>query len=211
MANCSTIIIVGASTGGPQTVRSLMTRLPVLDACVLIVLHMPKYINASVRKSMSAVTPMKVELAADGMALENGLILIAPSETHMVLENNQRVRLVDGKKVNYVRPSIDITMKSVTRDGDVHVIGIVLTGMGSDGAKGISHIKDLGGATFAQDESTCVVYGMPKAAVETGKVDFILPPEEIADKVAEMIGNMRDSQADPGIQGNGSPSAVKLK
>lgn len=210
MANCNTIIIVGASTGGPQAVRNLVTRLPVLDACILLVLHMPKYINPSVRKSMSAVTPMKVRLAEDGMALENGSILIAPSDLHMVLENNQRIRLVDGEKVNYVRPSIDVAMKSVTSDRGVNVIGIILTGMGSDGAKGISHIKDMGGVTFAQDEATSVIYGMPKAAVETGKVDFILPPEEIADKIAEITGRKRDSQTDLSIQVKVSRSAVEL-
>lgn len=194
MTGCETIVIIGASTGGPQTVRRVISRLATVQACLLIVLHMPKYINASVARSISMVTPMKVHLAADGMLIENGTILIAPSDLHMVLKDNERIHLVEGEKVNYVRPSIDVLMKSVAPEPRLNIIGVILTGMGSDGAKGIRYLKKLGAVTLAQDEASSTVFGMPKAAIDTGMVDFVLPPEEIADKIARTIsafGNHR--------------------
>lgn len=191
MARCETVVIIGASTGGPQTVRQVISRLGMVPACLLIVLHMPQYINASVAKSISLVTPMKVHLAADGMAIESGTILIAPSDLHMVLRDNERIRLIEGEKVNYVRPSIDVLMRSVAPEPQLNAIGVILTGMGSDGAKGIRHLKKLGAVTLAQDEASSTVFGMPKAAIDTGMVDFVLPPEEIADKIAQRIAAFR--------------------
>lgn len=191
MAKCETVVIIGASTGGPQTVRRVISRLGAVQACLLIVLHMPGYINTSVTKSISLVTPMKAQLAADGTPIENGTILIAPSDRHMILEGNEQIRLVEGEKVNYVRPSIDVLMKSVAAEPPLNVIGVILTGMGSDGAKGIRHLKNLGAVTLAQDEASSTVFGMPKAAIDTGTVDFVLPPEEIADKIAHTIAGFK--------------------
>lgn len=185
---CDTVVIIGASTGGPQTLRRLISRLPTLEACVLIVLHMPKHVNWSIRKSISDSTRMDVRLAEDGMEMENGVILIAPSEVHMVIENNRYIRLVEGPKVNFVCPSIDVTMQSVQPEPPIKVIGVILTGMGSDGAGGIAHVRDIGGVTIAQDEETSTVYGMPRAAADTGRLDYILPPEMIGDKIAELTG-----------------------
>lgn len=199
MSKCDSVVVIGASTGGPQTLRRVIAKLPVLDACVVIVQHMPQHVNESIRKSLSRLTEMKVELAEDGMALENGLVLIAPSEVHLEFENNERVKLVEGEKVNFVCPSVDVTMRSLQKSSRIRSVGIVLTGMGSDGARGISHIKNLGGVTIAQDEESCIIYGMPRAAAETGKVDYILPPEMIGDKITELT-----SKSGPVLKSSGT-------
>ncbi len=187
MDNCRTIIVIGASTGGPQTLRKVVDRLPVLDACIIIVQHMPVHVNNSIRRSLSQLTDMEVYIGEDGMRLKNGTIVIAPSEVHLELDQNRTVKLIEGEKVNYVCPSVDVTMKSIQKSSEVNFIGVILTGMGSDGAEGISHIKQLGGMTIAQDEPTSVIYGMPRAAAETGNVDFILSPELIGDKLTQLV------------------------
>ena len=107
----------------------------------------------------------------------------APGGKHLTLIRNSVVHLHEGEKVNSVRPSIDVAMQSVTAPVGIRLAGVILTGMGSDGAAGISHIKQIGGVTIAQDRSTSVIYGMPRVAAETGCVDFVLPTERIADKI----------------------------
>ena len=189
MLDCETLVVIGASTGGPQTVRRVISQLPVIDACIIIVQHMPIHVNQSITKSMSRLTDMEVKLAEDGMHLQTGQILVAPSEVHLELVNNQIVRLVEGEKVNFVRPAIDVTMNSIKDSPKIKVIGVILTGIGSDGAAGISHIRSVGGVTIAQDEASSVIYGMPRAAVETGNVDFVLPPEMIGDKISELVNS----------------------
>jgi len=183
-----TIVIIGASTGGPRTLRRVLEGFPSLDhICIIIVQHMPKHINESIRKSLARVTQMNVKLAEDGDSLKNDVILLAPGDVHLEIVDNQRIRLVDSGKVNFVRPSIDVAMKSLQVNPSINAIGVILTGMGSDGVEGVSHIKQLGGATIAQDRLSCVVFGMPRLATETGDVDFVLSPETIGDKIAELI------------------------
>ena len=183
-----TIVIIGASTGGPQTLRRVLENFPTINnVCIIIVQHMPKHINESIRKSLARVTQMNVKLAEDGDSLKNDVILLAPGDVHLEIVDNQRIRLVDSGKVNFVRPSIDVAMKSLQVNPSINAIGVILTGMGSDGVEGVSHIKQLGGATIAQDRLSCVVFGMPRLATETGDVDFVLSPETIGDKIAELI------------------------
>lgn len=100
---------------------------------------------------------------------------------------NRKVRLHDGDKVNFVRPSVDVAMQSMIATARDRIVGIVLTGMGADGAAGIAHIKRIGGTTIAQDERTSIVYGMPKAAFDTGCVDLVLPPEQIREKLVALF------------------------
>lgn len=186
--NHRNIVVIGASTGGPETLRKLFAELPVLDASILIVQHMPIYVNESIREEIARAANMEVRLAQDGDSLQNGLIQLAPSQLHMEVIDNASIKLANGEKVNYVCPAIDVTMKSLKPVPEVNIIGVILTGMGEDGARGISHIKkELGGSTISQDESTCVIYGMPKAAAETGDVDFVLPLEKIAGKLIELV------------------------
>ena len=182
------IVIIGSSTGGPKMLPRLCSRLPKIKACIVIVQHMPRFINDSLRNSLDVVTDMDVRLAEDGVFLEEKIIFLAPSETHIKLSGNRRIKLTNGGKVNFVCPSVDVMMNSVKRTPSTRVIGVILTGIGKDGSEGVAHLKEIGGTIIAQTRSTCVVDSMPKSAIETGNVDFILPPEEIGDKITEMVG-----------------------
>ena len=182
---CKKLVIVGVSTGGPRALRQLFTGMPRLEAGIILVQHMPKFINDSFQRTLDALTEMDVVIAQDGSRIDAGTVYLAPSDVHLELINNQRIRLADGPKVCFVKPSIDVTMLSARHRDDQELAAVVLTGMGRDGADGIRHIKRIGGVTFAQDARSCAVYGMPKAAAETGAVDFVLSPEGIRDHLIE--------------------------
>jgi two-component system chemotaxis response regulator CheB len=180
--------MIGSSTGGLKVLEELFQRLPVLKAAVVIVQHITPLVDQSFVASLARVSKMPVVLAQQGMALQPGKVYLAPGNMHLTLLRNSVIQLNDGEKVNSVRPSVDVAMKSLIAPGGFKVAGVILTGMGADGAVGISHIKQLGGITMAQDQKTSVIYGMPKAAAETGRIDFILPTERIADKMKELFG-----------------------
>ncbi len=163
--------------------------LPILNGSVIVVQHMPKYINGSIRKSFDGLTEMEVVIACHGQNLEPGVVYIAPSEVHMKLFNNRTIQLTNSPKVCHVRPAVDITMKSVKQTAEDNITGIIMTGMGNDGAEGISHIKSIGGVTYAQDEETSVIWGMPKVAINTGKIDHILSPDGIRNKLISLLGS----------------------
>lgn len=173
--------------------RRLLGGMPRLNAGIVLVQHMPKFINPSVRKTLDGLTDMDVVIADTGNRVDAGTVYIAPSEVHLQILNNERLKLVDGPKVCFVRPSADVTMKSALNRAGFRVIGVVLTGMGKDGAEGIAHIKRIGGVTFAQDEQSSAIYGMPKAAAETGAVDFVMAPEAIQAKLIKMVGVIKAS------------------
>lgn len=166
----------------------MFPRLPVLNAAVLIIQHITPMIDKAFVTSLARVSKMPVSLAQEGEILQPGHVVLAPGAVHLALSANQRIHLYLGEKVNSVCPSIDVTMKTVQRlyNGS-RLAGVILTGMGRDGADGLVHIKQMGGITIAQDQQTSVIYGMPKAAAETGKVDFILPTLRIADKLGELF------------------------
>lgn len=179
------LIVIGASTGGTRTLAELVGRLPPLQACMVIVQHMPSFINESLAHTLGNHTTSRLRLARDGDVLEDGLILLAPSEVHCYIEHNYSIRLAAGEKVNYVCPSIDVTMLSVAKPmSSMRLAGVLLTGMGKDGAAGLAHIRKVGGLTLAQNKATCAVYGMPAEAVKLGAVMHELPPDGIAQKLA---------------------------
>lgn len=183
------VIVIGASTGGTRVLVELFAALPPLAACVIVVQHMPKFINASLCRSLDGQGPMPVRLAEDGDRLQEGAVWIAPSDCHCHLVGNAAIRLGLGPKVNWVRPAIDVTMQSLCLPPPGgRIIGVLLTGMGSDGALGLAHIKTLGGLTIAQDEKSCAIHGMPAAAVKLGCVDHQLPPAEIAALLGRLLG-----------------------
>lgn len=186
MPGCN-LILIGSSTGGLKILEELFPRLPVLKAAVVIVQHITPLVDQSFATSLARISKMPVSLAREGAVLQAGTVYLAPGGVHLTLLRNSVVHLHDGEKVNSVRPSIDVAMKSVSAPSSLRIAGIILTGMGADGAAGISHIKQLGGITIAQDQKTSVIYGMPKAAAETGRIDFILPTERIADKMKDLF------------------------
>ncbi len=161
--------------------------MPLLDGSIVLVQHMIKCANTSLTATLNGITQMDVRLATHGEYLERGVVYVAPSEVHLELVNNQIIQLASGPKVCYVRPSVDVTMKSVRRKPGDNITGIIMTGMGKDGTDGISHIRSVGGTTFAQDEKTSVIWGMPKAAISTGHVDYILSAEGIRNKLISQL------------------------
>jgi two-component system, chemotaxis family, protein-glutamate methylesterase/glutaminase len=181
------LVVIGVSTGGPFTLKELFGELPPLNAAFVIVLHITPQMDYRIAQGLDAVASMPVTLAEDGEFLRAGNIYLAPGGFHLKLEGNQRVVLCEGARVNFVQPSVDVTMQSLSKPLSGDIIGIVLTGMGKDGAEGISHIKSIGGVTIAQDQKSSTIYGMPKAAAQTGAVDFVLPPNKIAAKLLELL------------------------
>ncbi len=163
--------------------------LPILNGSIIVVQHMPKYINDSLRKTFDGLAEMVVRIACHGENLKPGIVYIAPSEVHMTLLNNKTIQLINSPKVCHVRPSVDITMKSVKQTTGDNITGIIMTGMGKDGAEGISHIKSIGGTTYAQDEKTSAIWGMPKAAINTGQIDHVLSPDSIRNKLISLLGS----------------------
>jgi two-component system chemotaxis response regulator CheB len=184
------IVIIGISTGGPKTLRGFFDGLPLLDASIVLVQHMIKCANISLCETLNSLTEMEVKIASQGELMKPGVVYFAPSEVHLKLMNNKIIQLVDSPKVCYVRPAVDVTMRSIRKTGADNITGIIMTGMGKDGTEGLSHIKSIGGVTFAQDENTSVVWGMPKSAISTGKVDYVLPPAGIRNKLISQLGKL---------------------
>jgi len=181
------VVIIGVSTGGPHTLKELFGELPPLNAAFVVVLHITAAMDYRIAQGLHAAASMPVALARAGEFLRAGNVYLAPGGFHLTLEGNQRVVLSEGARVNYVQPSADVAMQSLSRPSSGEIIGIVLTGMGKDGAEGLRHIKGIGGVTMAQDRKSSVIYGMPKAALETGAVDFVLAPKQIAAKLRELL------------------------
>jgi two-component system chemotaxis response regulator CheB len=153
---------------------------------------MPAFINEAVAGSLARAWWGEARLAADGDVLEDGLLLLAPSERHCVLIGNRRIALVDGEKVNFCRPSIDVTMGSVEAVPGISSTGVLLTGMGRDGARGLLHMRDLGARTVVQDEASSAVYGMPAEAVRLGAAEYVLAPRRIAELLTRGQGRIGD-------------------
>lgn len=185
-------IVVGASTGGPKIVEGILYDLPIeLDARVLVVQHMPAEFTDRLAARLDALCEYDVREASDGDRITGGEVLIAPGDRHMEVahasDRGLRVRLTDDERVHGVRPAIDVTMESAAERVDPPLVGVALTGMGKDGAAGISAIKAAGGTTIAQDSETSPVFGIPRQAIATGAVDHVLPAGGIAAGIADAL------------------------
>ncbi|HOI57189.1 MULTISPECIES: CheB methylesterase domain-containing protein [unclassified Methanoculleus] len=178
-----TIVVIGSSTGGPRTLEAVFSRFPLVNVAIIVVQHMPQHINSALCRHIEEISRMNVKVGEDGETVEHGTIYVAPSEIHLELLENRTIHLFDDEKVRFARPSIDVAMRSLERNGDDRIVGVILSGMGSDGAEGIRHIKAIGGITLAQTLRTCAIHAMPRAAFETGKVDLMLPPEGIREQI----------------------------
>jgi two-component system chemotaxis response regulator CheB len=181
------LIVIGVSTGGPMTLKQIFADRRPLEAAVVVVLHIAPGMDRLIARGLAAVSSMPVSLAKHGEPLEKGHIYLSPGGFHLTLDGNRRIVLSEGARVNYVQPSADVAMKSIMKPKHAVVIGVILTGMGKDGADGIRHIKSIGGITIAQNKETSAIFGMPKAAAQTGAVDFVLPKERIWKKLAELL------------------------
>jgi two-component system chemotaxis response regulator CheB len=175
------LLIIGASTGGPIAVRELLSALPAdYPAAILVVQHLPATFTRALAVQLDRQIKLPVKEALDGDRLRSGHVLVAPGDCDLFVRPNARVQLVARPHNGGPCPSIDATMQSAAAIYGSRTTGVVLTGMGCDGALGLAAIRSRGGRTFAQDSATCVVNGMPQHAVDCGVVDHVAPPAEIA-------------------------------
>jgi len=181
--NSDKIISIAASTGGPPAISEILTAFPSNVPPMLIVQHMPKGVTKLFAERLEHICKFRVKEAEDGDKIVAGQALIAPGGFHMLVTKEKKVCLTEDPPVNYVRPSADVTMISMAKVYGPKSIGVILTGMGSDGAKGIKAIKENGGFTIAQDERTSVVFGMPRAATQMGFVDKVAPLDLIPNEI----------------------------
>ena len=177
------IISIAASTGGPAAVAYILRNVPENTPPILVVQHMQKGMTKLFAEGLNQECKLKVKEAEEGDVVQEDLALIAPGGFHMLVTKSGKINLTTSPPVNYVRPSADVMMKSTAKTYASKNIGVILTGMGTDGAKGIEAIKKKGGVTIAQDKKTCVVFGMPDAAIKTGCVDFVTPLECIPKEI----------------------------
>lgn len=181
-------VVIGASTGGPKVLFQIIGSLPKgLSVPVFIVQHMPKGFTASFAERLDSECPLDVVEAKHNMAISPGTVYVAPGDSHMTIEYG-RIRLDERPKVHGVRPAVDLLFESAVRRYGKETLGILLTGMGRDGAAGMAAIREVGGYNLVQDKGSCVVYGMPGHAAASGVVDEILTPEQIVDRISRIRG-----------------------
>jgi len=176
------VIAVGTSTGGTQALEAVLTQLPATCAGIIIVQHMPEKFTAMFAERLNSICRIEVREARNGDRVIPGLALIAPGGRHMMLKRNGAqyvVEVVDGPVVNRHKPSVDVLFRSAAKYAGANALGIIMTGMGDDGARGMKEMHDSGAKTIAQNEASCVVFGMPKEAIKLEAVDQIMALEQI--------------------------------
>lgn len=184
------IVVIGSSTGGPNALQQVIPKLPAdLPAAVLVVQHMPPGFTKSLANRLNDTSALTVSEAQEGDILQNGRVYVAPGGYHMILRSKGSIGLNQDPPVHSVRPAVDVTLESVVNFYNSKIVGVILTGMGYDGSKGIAQVKKTGGKSVVQDEATCVVYGMPRVVVEMGKADKVLPIQKIADEIVSMLNS----------------------
>ncbi len=176
------LIAIGASTGGPEAIRYILERMDKNSPPIVIVQHMPANFTGLFSKHLDKISALEVREATNGDILERGIVLVAPGGRHMSVErlgNRLRVHLHDGEFNTRHKPSVDVLFNSVAQTVGARAIGILLTGMGNDGASGLLKMREKGALTIAQDEETAVIFGMPRVAIEKGAAKLILPLDQM--------------------------------
>jgi two-component system chemotaxis response regulator CheB len=188
------IILLGASTGGTEALKEVLARLPGNLPPICIVQHIPAAFCGAFAKRLDEACPFEVREAREGDVLKRGLALLAPGDFHMVLrrtgDQGYAVSLKQGPKINFCRPSVDVLFESAAPFVGRRAVAGILTGMGEDGAAGLLKLRQAGARTFAQDQKTCVVYGMPRVAVQVGAVESILPLDKIAEHIVKTCASI---------------------
>lgn len=180
------IVAVGASTGGTEALKDFLEAFPVDCPGIIIVQHMPENFTAAFAKRLNSICRIEVKEAADGDTVLRGRALIAPGNRHLLLKRSGAryyTEIKEGPLVSRHRPSVDVLFRSVARYAGSNAVGVIMTGMGDDGAQGMYEMKQAGSYNIAQDEASCVVFGMPQEAIKKGCVDRILPLDAIAGMV----------------------------
>ena len=187
------IIAIGASTGGTEAIKNVLTRLPENSPGVVVVQHMPAKFTTSFAGRLDELCRITVKEARNGDTVTNGQALIAPGNYHMIFKRSGAryfVEIKTGPLVHYQRPAVDVLFKSVARYAGANAVGIILTGMGKDGAQGLLEMKNAGAVTIAQDENSSVVFGMPKEAITVGAAEHVKDIHSIAKKAVSLIEKM---------------------
>lgn len=186
------VIAIGASTGGTKAIEVVLQNMPLTAPGTVIVQHMPEHFTKTFAKRLNEICQIEVREADNEDRVVPGVALIAPGNKHMLMHrsgSNYMVRIKDGPPVHYQRPSVDVLFRSVAKHAGKNAIGVLLTGMGSDGAKGLLAMNRNGAYTMAQDESSCVVFGMPKEAIKIGAVDVIVPLAMMAQEIIKALSS----------------------
>jgi two-component system chemotaxis response regulator CheB len=182
------IIAIGASTGGTRAIEAVLTRMPRTSPGIVIVQHMPEHFTASFAQRLNELCALEVREARDNDHVVPGVALIAPGNRHMVLARSggtYLVRIKDGPRVHYQRPSVDVLFHSVAQTAGRNAVGAILTGMGADGARGLLAMREGGAWTLAQDEASCVVFGMPKEAIKMNAADEVVALDGMATAILQ--------------------------
>jgi two-component system chemotaxis response regulator CheB len=199
LSPATTIVAMGASTGGTEALSLVLPALPVDGPGVVVVQHMPEGFTAAFASRLDKASRIAVREAVDGDRVERGLALIAPGNRHLIVRREGgcfRVRLLEGPPVSRHRPSVDVLFRSVAEAAGPASVGVLMTGMGRDGAEGLLAIRRSGGRTIAQEASTCVVFGMPKEAIALGAADSVVPLPHIAEAVLERAATGGQAEVD---------------
>lgn len=184
------LIAIGASTGGTEAIEEVLTHLPPDMPGIVITQHIPAGFSRAFAERLNRTCPMRVAEAADGDRVQPGLALIAPGNFHMIVRPSgagYRVTVKDGPMVCYQRPSVDVLFSSVAEAAGPNAVGVLLTGMGSDGAQGLKKMKSAGASTIAQDEASCVVFGMPMQAIRLGAAGHVVALESVAHAICTAL------------------------
>jgi two-component system, chemotaxis family, protein-glutamate methylesterase/glutaminase len=184
------VIAIGASTGGTEALKEVLVQMPVNSPGIVIVQHMPANFTTAFAERLNKICQIEVREAKDGDSVVNGRALIAPGNFHMLIRRNGAkyyVAIKDGPFVHHQRPAVDVLFNSVSQYVGANAIGVILTGMGADGAKGLLAMKKAGAKTIAQDEASCVVFGMPKEAIKLGAADKVVALERISPEIINFI------------------------
>ncbi len=182
------VIAIGASTGGTVALEAILRVMPPNAPGIIVTQHMPQYVTQSFARRLDDHSRIEVREAQDGDSVVSGVALIAPGNRHLLLRRSGArylVQVKDGPLVNHHRPSVDVMFRSVAQAAGRSAVGAILTGMGGDGARGLLEMREAGARTVAQDEASCVVFGMPKVAIELGAAEQVVPLDRIAHCVLE--------------------------
>lgn len=193
VASGNKIIFVGASTGGTEAVKIFLQGIPADCPPIMVVQHMPESFTASFAARLDSLSKPRVIEARGGERLEPGKVYIAPGHSHLVVRRapaGYYTELLQTPPFNRHRPSVDVLFNSAAEVVGRNAIGVILTGMGKDGANGLLHMRKMGARTFGQDESSCVVYGMPREAASIGAVEEVARLEELSGKVLSVLGRL---------------------
>ncbi|RFC62508.1 chemotaxis response regulator protein-glutamate methylesterase [Fulvimarina endophytica] len=200
MPKTEPLVCIGASTGGTEALARVLSALPADSPAILVVQHMPEKFTTAFARRLNSMCAVEVREAADGDVVLPGRVLVAPGNYHMLLNragSRYTVSIDEGAFVSRHRPSVDVLFRSAAQRAGANAIGILLTGMGDDGASGLREMRDMGSRTIAQDEASCIVFGMPREAIERGGAEMVLPLDRIASEIGRPVHHGLPARVSP--------------